>query len=460
MSGLGLADFLNHNKDRGGAKWLRNWKDDGKIVVWIHTRAPISPVWSHPFIMNGTFKDKDTREERACLRFPRFVSPDAEIVHQEQHFRFRDQDKGPNGHLRTPPVVDPFLILREWLRLEAGHIALDAPVFKWENPNPKRGEDPIRIWTRGQLARLVDKTHSTYSHTLDTKLEYLFVVVDNSAPGDGAQIVRVPKSLGDAMKTGIGQNMESDGDDGNPMINPYGFKWTFNPKASSPMDYYKAFRFNAAPLTPEIREAITSDEYPDSSSQTTPRAGDKARLRAAMEDAAQIELPWDRLFVDAWVDEEAEGGSGTSFDFGANKAKDEAPASSSSSSETATPPAGVGPKTRRRKKKAAPPPPPPEPERMKCDDCPAMLLPTDVKCPQCGAEYDFEGDEAEAATPPPSPSGASGSSTGSTGTSDTTPTSTPNPASETDKCWSCGGKVEGDRCASCGLDVTDDLPFS
>ena len=448
--GLDLAGFLNHNKD-SGQKWLRNWKDDGSIIVWVHTRAAVAyPSWNHPFMVNGTFKDKKTNEEKACLRYPKYVSPDPEIVHQQQYFRHRDTDSGPTGVMRTLPALDPFLILREWLRLECD-LPLDTVVFRWENPNPRRNEDPIRLWTRGQLAKLVDKTNSTYSHTLDTKLEYLFVVVDDSAPGDGAQIVRAPKLLGDCMKATIKQDMESNGDNGNPLINPYAFKWVFDGSQASPMNYYKAYRYNQARLTDAVRAAITSEKPPDPTPQTVWKPGDKAAIRAAMADAAQIDLPWDRLFVQEWIDKEPEGGRGTEFNFGANKSPEDKP------NETASPPptssSGGGPKTRRRKKKAAEPPPPPEPERIKCDDCPEMLLPTDAKCPACGTEYEIDGDD----DPPPgssssgastsSPASGTGSSPASSGTSNA------------DKCWSCGGTVNGTKCGNCGLDISDDIPF-
>ena len=457
--GLGLSDFLNHNKDSGSQKWLKNWKDDGSIIVWIHTRAAMAyPSWNHPFIMNGTFTDKKTNEERECLRYPKFVSPDPEIVHQHQYFRFREQDNGPLGHMKTPPVLDPFLRLREWLRLEC-ELPLDTIVFRWVNPNPKRGEDPIREWTRGQLAKLVDKTNTTYGHSLDTKLEYLFVVVDDSAPGDGAQIVRCPKLLGDCMKAAIGQEMESNGDDGNPLINPFAFKWVYDKSQASPMNYYKAYRYNQARLTDAVREAITSAEHPDPTSQTKWQPGDKAKIRAAMADAARIDLPWDRLFVDAWIDKEPEGGRGTDFNFGANKPPEDKPNGAETKTETAeTPPpassSGGGPKTRRRKKKDKPAPPP-EPERIKCDECPEMLLPTDTKCPACGTEY-----EIEEADDPPSGSSSSGASTSSPGGGTGSSPASSGTSKGADKCWSCGNAtIVDNKCSNCGIDISDDIPF-
>lgn len=423
--GLGLDQFLNHNKDSGGRRKFLNWKKDGKATVWLSTRAAIAyPTWNHPFMSIGTWEDKESGEEREALRFNRFVSPDAEIVHQSQYFRDKDTDR-----LRVPPLLDPFLLLREWLRHDCQE-PMDAVVFRWVNP--KNGE--VIEWRRGKLARLVEKGRSDWNHSLDTKLEYLFVVVSDDAPEEGPQIVRGPKLLGDKMKAAIAQEMESNGDAGNPLTNPYAFRWVYDKDAKSPMDSYRAFRYNKAQLTDEIREAITATEYPDPEPDTKPRPGDKSKIRAAMEDAAQIDIPWDQIFVDEWVDEDP-----TDFNYGAN-----APAAESKSNGKGRTPevkTEGKPRTRRKKKAEDKPKPPPEPERIPCDDCGHMMLPTETKCGGCGAEY-----EVDEVPDQPAETQAAPAKTASKG-------------DDPDKCWSCGGSVEGDRCTECGLDVTDDLPY-
>lgn len=423
MGGLGLEQFLTHGGGSGGGrrKFLHNWKKVGEIVVWLSTRAsPAYVSWNHPFFFLDVVEEKDSGEEKEFLRFTRFVSPDADIVHESQYFR-DDDDR-----LRVPPLLDPFLLLREWLRHECQE-PLDAVVFEWENP--KNGE--VVQWRRGHLARLVDRGQSNWNHSLDTKLEYLFVVVDDSDPGEGPQIVRGTKLLGDRMKEAIKQEMESNGEKGNPIASPYAFKWVFDRKARNAMDTYKAFRFNKARLTDALHEAITSTDFPDPTVDTAPRPGDKAKIRAAMEEAARIDLPWDRIFVPQWQDEEA----ATDFNYGANaNGAKKAPTREERTAEVKT---EEGTPRRRKKKKDEAPPP--EPERIPCDDCGHMMLPTATKCPKCGAEYEVE----EAATSGPSTGGHSSE-----------------PASGGDeKCWSCGGRVQNDRCVDCGLDVTDDLPY-
>lgn len=451
--GLGLDAFLGHGEGGGKRKFLGKWKDDGQIVVFLSTRADIAyPSWVHGFQYRDTIKDKDTDEEVEILRFARFVSPDPEIVHMQQYFR------DDNDRMKLPPRLDPFLKLREWLRFECSE-PNDAVVFEWENP--KNGE---RIqWRKGHLARLVDRGKANFGASLDTKLEYLFVVIDADKPGDGPQITRETRSLGDAMKAVIKAEIESNGQEGNPLMNPYAFKWKFN-KNADPNKMYSAARFNAAKLTPAIREAIMATEFPDPTIDTKPRAGDKAKIRAAMEEAARIDLPWDHLFPASWKDEDEEA---TSFNFGANAGGDggetqerkpagRTPEVNTKAGETSS--GGDAGGGRVRRKKVEQPPSPPKEELIACDDCGHMMSPKATKCPKCGAEYEVEGDDTPAPQAPPKGNGQASSGGGAKASGSAKPSDGGGPVA--DKCWSCGSKnIQGGTCGDCGLDITDDIPF-
>ena len=101
MSGLGISGFIKHNDAQNSSRgqWLKQWKKNGKgeICVWLHTRAPIVPCHSHSFMLEDEYEDKETGRTLPVLRFPRFVSPDPEIVHKSQYFR-NDDDT-----LQVPP---------------------------------------------------------------------------------------------------------------------------------------------------------------------------------------------------------------------------------------------------------------------------------------------------------------------------------------------------------------------
>lgn len=479
--GLALDDFLTHGEGGGGRKFLRNWKDDGSIVVVLHTQPMAKkkkiawPTWTHPFNFRDTVKDKETGKEKEILAFRRFVSPDAEVVHQNQYFYNRPSDPGPEGVLQVPPILDPFLLLREWLRAEINADRLDPQevIFEWTNPQ-KNNE--LTQWRAARIARLEKSTKATWNHSLDSKLEYLFVVVDAERPADGPQIVRVPKLLGDSMKKEIKAQIDSEGvDGGNPFITPYAFKWIYDKSAASAMNSYAARRFNKQEITEAIMSAITSDSFPDPSRDTTPSPGDKARIRAAFEDAAQIDLPWDLLFVDEWEDDAQPG---TDFDpskFSDDEDKEKPKGNPSVRTEEKTPPAretasSSGPKTRKRKRKKATKPAwdVPEDDRVACEDCGQHMHPGWAKCPACGAEYDLEGeDPVEAATleqiaaagwPVVKQEGAAANPKPAT---DDQPAEKADAGGNSDaKCWACGAEV-GDAtiCPSCGIDLGDDIPF-
>ncbi len=439
MGGLGLDGFMTFGDPSSGRKFLKDWKKAREIIVWLSTRADLAyPSYNHPFMTLGTREKKDregnkTGKDEDYLQFMRFVSPDPAIVHDNQYFREQSDDR-----LQVAPAADPFLLLREWLRFEADHLSLDTVIFEWKNPNAGPKQEAVIQWNRGELARMVKRGQANFGHSLDTKLDYYFVVADDSDPAAGPQIVRGTKLLGDKMREEIKAQCKSNGrEGGDPQQNPYAFCWNYDPDAGSPMNYYKASRYNQAKLTEAVRKAIMEADFPDPTPDTKPRAGDKAKLLAAMTDAARVELPFDRFFVDAWKDEAPEGGSGTDFDFGSNKEKPAA-------EETKTPPRAAattptsGPKARRRKKKAEPAPEP-EVEMIPCEDCNTPLPVTCEKCPKCGAEYEVGDDGADDAQP----AQAAASPQTSVGT----------------KCWSCGSTdIQDDRCGGCGLDITDDIP--
>lgn len=421
MGGLGLAEFLNFGEGER-RKFLSRWKNDGSIVVWLSTRAEVAySTWVHVFPVLDVGKNEDG-DEIELLRYPRFVSPDAEPIHASQFFR------DESDRMKLPPRLDPFLRLREWLRHECQEPS-DAVIFEWTNP--KDGQ--LIQWRRGTLARLVKRGQSNFGHSLDTKLEWLFVVISDAAPGEGPQITRETRGLGEAVRAVIKAEMESNGEAGNPLLHPYAFKWKYD-KNESISKMYQAIRYNQAQLTDAVREAITTTEFPDPTRDTKPRPGDKAKIRAAMEAAARIDLPWDRLFVPQWEDE-----ADDSFDFGANaKRTPEVSNKAPAPAPVPAPTAATGPKTRRRKKKEEPKPPPVE--TIPCDDCGFALSVTATKCPKCGAEYEVEGDAPDPGIAAPAPAPA------------------PEAAPDT-KCWSCGGVVSGGTCVDCGLDVTDNMPF-
>jgi hypothetical protein len=463
MAGLGLDEFLNHDADTGRRKYVKKWQEEGELVWWMNTRAMFAySRYVHTFPSFDTGKD-DKGNEYEYLKFGRYVSPDVDLINRDQFFRDEDTDL-----LRTPPVKDPFLLLREWLRSNDCGLGLDDVVFRWENPNPKKRE--IIEWTRGEMTRLTERGQSNWNHSLDSKLEYMFVGTLHDEPGEGNQIITGTKVLGDALRKMIEEQRDSKGrDEGNPLITPYAIKFKYDKRSKNPMKAYSVAPYERAELTPEIRESIMSSDFPNPEIDTQPRKGDKERLRAAMYDAAQVELPWDEIFVDAWEDD-------PSFDPSEFGERRKTPTSASSSAQTradntaqtrqrapsgavSKPSTGGGPKTRtapstapstangapakqveqeqtqRRRRKE------PEVPQEPCEGCKVPFPVTATKCPNCGMEYEVTEDDEEPAAP------AHNGVVASAGT----PTGI--------ECWSCGGEVRNGRCGACGIDASDDIPL-
>ena len=461
-SGLGLDDFLKYDQT-SGRKFLGKWKDTGEIVIWLH-RASKKLAWTrhfHGFYVLDTRKNKKTNEDEEYLRYVTFVSPDSEEVCLKQYFREDRNDK--RSPLQVPPVKDPFLLLREWLRREIieGRLATDQVVFEWENP-AKNNE--LTQWCAGRLAKLVEKDGSNWSASLDAQLEYIFVVVDNEHPSNGLQITREKKSLGEAMKACIKAEIDSNGiEEGNPLVTPYAFKWIFDKKQPG-AKMYAAHRFNRADYTDEIALLLDSPEYPDPSRDTFPRPGDKSRIKAAMLAAARIDLPLDEIFVDEWEDDTAPGA-----EFDPSQFSDDAPSKSRGrpadvSTRNEPTPGREGSagrrKVRQKKKRVKKPERPawdvPANERDECEECGMDMHPSWDKCPKCQTEYEVD----DGVAPPPLktilaqpgwslPDDAPGAADSEESGDDSF------------ECFSCQADIPAgaSKCPNCGIDIDDDIPF-
>lgn len=471
--GLGIAEFLKHGGDGGGGRggWLREWRKNGKgeATIWLHTRAPIVPAFSHSFMLEDTYEDKETKKKTPTLRFPRFISPDPEIVTRNQFFR-------DNGILRTPPDRDPFLLLREWLRF-ADHLALEAPIFQWQHFKERK----TIVWDRGEISGLVKRGKHNWNHSLDTKIEYIYIVVDHDDAAAGAVFAREGKLLSQKMVEVIGYQRKEFGEDqGDPCQHPYAFRWIADDSSGVPLNAYKCFKAEAAVCSDEIWNAIADDNHPDPVPLGEPGDGDMAKIRDAFKAAAQVDLPLDKIFSEDSEERRALCRPATRAPARSSKAaqqrseaapKPPAPTPRQPAAAAAQKPAPTtsGPQPRRKKVE---PKVEPEVETIPCDDCGHQMLPTDSKCGGCGTEYEI--DEASAPTLPPKKP-AQAPATAATRPKPGPPTKqapveeTPGdePVAGPTNCWSCQADltaVERDSkgillCANCGLDQGDDIPF-
>ncbi len=502
MSGLDLEGFLGHDPDAGksggggGGNWLKKWKDAGKLTFWLHGHSKIHWVWGHKFIEVGEAKEEGSDKKKPVLRFPNFVGPDNKEVYANQFFR-------ENGRLKVLPNRDPFILLREWLRYLGEHevLPLDTVVFEWTDYKQRNS---LIQWELGRISGLVKSNQSNWNHSIDGKLSCLLTVVDNDNLAAGPKLTSESKMVGQELRKVIQREMESNGvEKGDPFKHPYAFRIKYDDKAKSFSDTYSLFRFNDAAYTREVWDQVWREDAPDAVPFTQVKDDDLTKIRAAMQNAMQIELPLDLIFS---TDLEARlsvlkgagapgartrsSGSGSSTarppaEPGAdrpagnsNRAPPPPPGGGSEATggrNAPPPPAGASgeasaPPRRKKVVEAAPPPPPkPEVPMTKCDECQTPMKYTDAKCSKCGAEYEV--DAAPDAAPAQQASPATSSGKGAPPPPPPSSGGTGREAHDVEgKCSMCrsekgfhrkpmpGGKWQ-DTCKNCGADQSDDIPF-
>lgn len=370
--GMGLGDFLNESAGSSKGDWLKSWKENGSIVVWLHTRAKIHARFAHQFPYVEAREDKETRRVVRVLRSLKFGCWESDAVLAKA--RWRNQ---VTGEREVPPVICPLCLLNEAIMADT-KLPDDAEIFHVEGRSWDGSEPREARYIKGNLTGKFARNKESWKQSVDVRKSYLFCVVPAENIDGGPKITEESIAIGEAVKLVIKQEMDSEGDEaGNPAISPYAFKWTYDAKAKSPKDFYKAYRFRQAKLTDEVRDQIISAE-PPSIAQFC-RRGDvfalRAYVEAALTDKAKKVIDIDACFTAAEAEAEREDGRGA--------------AERRRTTDDVQDPMPSG--SRRRKKTEPAKEPPGEP----CDDCGAPMTKGQLKCGKCGAEYEDDSQPAQ-----------------------------------------------------------------
>jgi len=374
-----IDDFLKHRGvERGGGDLLEDWKDDGRIVVWLHTKRFPVAKWGH------RFPKQIVKEERGKTTV-RWVSLVHNCPENEQVLR-RQYKTHDDGSRKERPQECGMCFLLEHLSVavEAGDLAWTDPVFEFTGATSD--DDNVTLHAGGMLAlfgRELDeeeeedlKEHGirpseAWRENGMAKLQYAMTVVNNEKASDGVQIAIQPQDVGDKIKTVISDRMATldREEDGNPMIRPYAIELTYDgSKGIAFNKRYHARPYERAKITPEIEKLIRG-EPPDLSVFLEPM--NQATLRAVMEKYAVVDFPWEKLFRKVAAkrehDREVERRGG-----GEEERQDRA----RSGRKKAEKPKGEEDKT----------------GWIPCDDCNEPMHPKMDKCPRCGCEYEVDED--------------------------------------------------------------------
>ena len=410
MSGFNsVDDFLGHSGSSGGGggKFLKNWKKNGSIRLWLHTqRLPIAS-WKHSIPQLVSFEDRQTKDQVKA-----FWGRDMNCWEDEAFLRAQYK-RQPDGSLENPPKKCSICRLIDTVAqaIEQGELDWTDEIFRFEGASDSKNN---RIIHAGGLTKLFSKRNMTenekislkkagiyisdaWAEDFHAKCQYVLAIVDQDDIGAGIQLTNQPQSVGDNIKRVITDTRASLGEEeGNPFLNPFCIELTYDEKAHMSKKY-GARRIEKYKMTAEIERLIYSDP-PDVSG--TVRPFDQTNLRAFLERYAVVELPWDRIF-DVPVKKIGQDDDEREMEF---PPKEETPKAEKKTRpmEVKSEPVAPKPVTRRRAAEPEPPPPPPpstsEVDILPCEKCDYPMKATETTCKKCGAVYVVD-DEEEAPQP-------------------------------------------------------------
>ena len=249
----------------GFAGRLGDWKKNGSIVIFIQTSSGLTPRLFHLIPYVG-----EDDKGKKVIRFYAFV------CHEDpEHY----SKQMPAQHCPIDRAID---ILIDDGRIDEDEIIWDASIG---NRNKDRVANKLDFCQ-------IDKT-ADWRNSFKPAVQYIFVAVDVEKVSEGLVVAVEPQTVGQSISACVTREIDSqEGDEGDPEINPYAFKLTYDPDAL-PKDKYDAYAFRKAEYTDEIRELIESNPI-DLSNWINP--GNSAKLRKHFEAHFKADIDLDILF--------------------------------------------------------------------------------------------------------------------------------------------------------------------
>ncbi len=401
-----LDEFLGHS-GRAQSKYLGDWKEKGKVDVWLSKRASIIAIWRHgvPHIVN--VEDAKTKEMVDHIWNQRCNCREDESVLKSMFKRDRQ-----TGERVAPPERCPIDRMVEWFyqQVASNQLSWVDEVFKWQCGEGKMAEERVihagGLYNAFGSQKLSAEEHKemkeagvspkeAWKENFQAKLNYAFTIVDNSDVKAGPQIAVEAALLGDKVKVVVRKEIESKGKEkGSPKHNPYCIRFKYDEHAKQFNESYDALRIDDdRPLTDEILAAIEADPPDTSGLRMEPKWSE---VRENLEEHCLIDgVPWDEFFAGVGDPEEVEK-------------KEAAPETQKEKPKDSPAPKQA---TDVRRNGSGPLPAAPAPKQepkvqmVSCETsgCSATMPITATKCPKCGTEYEVEGEEEPAKPEPPKP---------------------------------------------------------
>lgn len=312
MAGIALDfgdEFLQHSTKASGSGFLAKWKEDGRIVVWMHPNTPVISLWSHNFSRYLKVEDKETKEEKTIITGMRINCMEKEKLLKKQTWRLDSDER------EIPPITCPHCLLIEHVRSEinAGRMDWTTPLFRFETD-----EDEDIVYAggfcglfqkrdlskkeAGEIRKLGVKINEAYMQNGMCRQQYVMAVTAESDLEAGWVIAMEGQTLGNKMKKAIADEIKRcDGDVqlGHPRFNPYPFEFNYDENKEF-SDKYDVVALSRKRPSSEVQQLLDNGEAPSFDKiRSDPSLG---TLKQLMKDAAQVKLPLDDIFARA-IDE-------------------------------------------------------------------------------------------------------------------------------------------------------------
>lgn len=391
---INYDDFLKHQSSGGGGSYLKKWKDDGEVDVWLHPKAGVAVRWAHSFWHVTEKKEKG--EKVTVIWSYRFICHEKAVILGKQRYRTDENGGVPgNGRREFPPQVCPECMAIEHFRDEvrAGRLSWTAPLFAWELP-----DDTLTI-TVGGFCGLFSKDRNEYSkaqleemnrarieqseiyeENATARCDYIMRVVADADPSAGCVIAPVADSLGRKIQKAIRDRIEATNARGIPPEKRYVpsrdtlcLRWKYDANQDFDRKYEVVTLGENVPSEDVL--AALADEPPPIADLVS--LGNVAQLRAQMEQHCLVKgVPWDTIFKQAERLGSDAGDFAAEAEAAALRARPQAAA-------PVAPPAVPPPV----QAAAAASVPAVSAEPYECEVCGGPNS-SEVKCRHCGAEYD------------------------------------------------------------------------
>jgi len=420
LTPMGVQDFLDYESRGGRSGFLgADWKKKGVLYFALHRLLPFAAGWQHGLPRIDVRDNAETHQPQRMVFSGSYKCLEEDSLLKEQYRRDRD-----TGARKNPPRLCPLCLMVEYVHAAviAGGLHWLTPIFDFDagDPNTRLIIRAAGMWNGYKPDRLgdVEKQEMAdagispkygWKENCQAGLKYVLCLVDLDNVAKGVQIMKEGAAAGDKVKLAIVKEMKRSPRDpslGDPVKHPYPFALEYK-EHETPEKKYDCYRIDSE-LDPSVLDLLAT-EAPDISGL----AGNysPATLRAQLERACLVELPWDSFFTQEAVDllgaqqEEAKQEPAARPAVAPPRAPRPAQAAVPRPPPPGAPTGFQAPRQAVRPavpppRPAAPPPPRPAPEaeRFACE-CGAVMLATDAVCCACGMQYEVE----PAPLPPPPP---------------------------------------------------------